>query len=444
MTRLVAFAANVGVLVGLTIPTASALAANRTVCFDIEIRDARTRCPSPVSPETGALRECNTRQSGSDSFGDIKGFIYELWDKDSGTGSNDDLINTYWLSGTGARCATFEWEAIAGGEANPDVYIVLKNAVRGSSGGEELQARHGDGSTYTETTWRDGESGLPDKYTAVDCTTGGNCNIDSLSVLLPTDTVTSQKSLMLMVLDSGQRALEAFDGSMNGGGTITAEVDQDADFAVSCPTACAVDRTTIRVPTDTSTGALHGDRVTHELGHVFQMREFGQDFLTNDCTRGTSPPVNNWSVASTEFNSCATTEGWASYVAAASWYDSENAGTIPLYANTNLESATMLGGASTCATADDFPGQAAKAFWDMDDVNNESGVSPAAGQDDGNDLTRDFLLNQWDDFPNGTANRDDGESDVDGVNLWDYRFNAPIGDEETFIQHNCEQNQDTN
>ena len=115
-------------------------AATRTVCFELKIADNRTSCPTTTT--TGAKRGCSPGNNI-----DAVGHVFELWDKD--TDGVDEYIGKWAISGSGRRCATFEWENSSYdlGEANPDVYVKYINRVNRSVGGSiYVQAVDTDGS----------------------------------------------------------------------------------------------------------------------------------------------------------------------------------------------------------------------------------------------------------------------------------------------------------
>jgi hypothetical protein len=178
---------------------------------------------------------------------------------------------------------------------------------------------------------------------------------------------------------------------------------------------------------------LDGLGVTHELGHVLQEQLFEQDFVNDNC--GT----DGWSPASTEFQSCATQEGWACYVADVSWWDPGNKGSAPFYGTFQIEdSKPYYNGASQCALNAALPGQIARAFWDLDDDNNEIAFpsDQNAGSPDNDSFTTASIAQGWDVFLDGDANHKDKETGNDGVNVRDYDANAGAPDT-TFFNHNC-------
>lgn len=415
-------------LIGSLIAAAPASAATRTVCLQFKIADDRTDCPESGDP--GARRVCVPG-----GYGEVEGWLYELWDKDDD--GNDEYIGTWRVGGTGRRCVTFEWEnsSYDKGEANPDVYPILKNRVEPTGGGVRARGVDGSGTAYSQTTWRDGSAVDDDAYLAENCTTGASCQIVSGASLLPTSDTASNKGLMLMALDSAQRALQTFGSSINDTDEILIYVDELADLPAPCDTACAEDRTAIYIP---DTLADDGDRATHEMGHVFQMREFGQDYLRDDCSLN----GDGWSVTGEEYDSCSTTEGFASYVGIASWYDPNHASSAPFYSGFDAERATPQ--SATASVNAGIALQVTKAFWDYDDAPADTGTGCGAGYDDTSNSGTTWLLNNWDVFSSGTADRKDYESGSNGVNMWDYDVNTGLASTTTFIYHNCLDSQEYN
>jgi len=413
----------------LMMTSSAAFGANRTVCFELKIHDERDKCPTVGT--IAARRGCNP---GGDAS--TKGHFYELWDKDSGDSSNDEYIGTWWRGGTGVRCASFEWENAnyANGEDDPDVYLTYYNTVSAGTNGITITGVKGDGSSYPDTSWRDGDGFDDDAFVAVNCQAGVDCYL-AQGYFLPTSNPATNRSLMLMTIDSAVRAMEVFAGHINKTNKdIDIYVDQDADLPTSCPTACQINQKKIYMPANL---AHEGDRATHEIGHVLQARELSRASVRDDCSRN----GNGWSPTSKEHDSCATQEGFASYVATRAWYNASNVAVAPKFQNFDIEEPVPW--LDVCIPSAGRALQVAKAFWDLDDTNNEAGAGIASGDDDVRDKTAGFILDEWDDFLSGTANRKDNESGQDGVNMWDFRENNGTNIE-TFIDHNCLREQDFN
>jgi hypothetical protein len=422
-------------LVALSAPH-GAEAANRTACYFVQIYDQRGICPG--EGDDGVRRAGHYALSPDPARSDAVGFRLELWDKDSSGG--DDFIMTVVVGGEGRRCATFNWEGsdaqIGDSEAHPDVYVKVRQEVRATDGtGVIVGARtEDDGAAFPVSSFRSCGGAGGDLCVAVDCLPGHNCEAGDGIALITSVSPFTEAGNAIRSIDSAQRTLEVFGDQINDSlDTDFFFFDRSAIDLCEGPSGCTGDRATVL---EAFQGADDCGVASHEMGHVLQMREFvPQDKLRSDCSEG------GWDPTEETTDSCATSEGWAMYVSAVSWFDPEETSDTTSLGD-DLEKAAI--DAPSCSVASGMPIQVAKAFWDMDDAANESGVGTTAGDDDSSDLATRFLLNQWDDFPDGLVNRADFETGEDGVNIWDYRFNAPIGDEETFIDHNCLRAQATN
>lgn len=405
----------------------SAAAAQRTVCFRMQLRDDRFNCAQ--SSETGALRACNPG-----GYADMVGHQVELWDKDWETG--DDYIGTWYIGGGGTQCMSFEWEGAGygAGEANPDLYLRYINRVNrtGYSNYVYVRGVNTNNSSASETSWRNGQSGDENRYVAMNCTASSACSIFSSGTLVPTNDVASNRGLRIMALDTAQHTLQMFGEVMNK------NIKLQYPGASDCPTSCAPDRELIKI---TAARGANGSNVAHEVGHVIQMQQFNQDWLRDDCSRNGA----GHSLTSLEHESCATTEGWGNYIAAASWYNPNNAGSQPIAWGRNFETSALQ--FTTCSDNAHNEIQTGKAWWDLDDWNNEAGAGAAAGDSDGNAYGSTDIVKGWRRFDDGSDNREDGESGQDGVNMRDYYANTTgwftaSGVFETLVEHNCLQAQD--
>jgi len=249
--------------------------------------------------------------------------------------------------------------------------------------------------------------------------------------LVPTNDRASERALRIMALDSAQHTLQVLGETMNR------HVRLHYPGRSDCPTSCTDDRQNFHI---FGTQGGDGILVGHELGHVIQMQRFGQDNLRDDVSKS----GNGWGLTSDEYDSGATTEGFASYVGVVSWYEPNRFDTVPTGWGLNFEAAAP--NRSTCSSNRGIPLQVAKAFWDLDDWNDEVGGGITSGwNDDLHYRTEDIIIG-WDFFPNGSGNRQNDESDIHGVNMRDYYENTrgwftASGYFETFIQHNCLQDQ---
>jgi hypothetical protein len=164
------------------------------------------------------------------------------------------------------------------------------------------------------------------------------------------------------------------------------------------------------------------------------MQLFGQDDLRNDCG-------GSHGLTTVETQSCATTEGWAGYAGAVAWWDPNHADSEPIWWGKTFEDATPYG--ATAAENAGIEMQVARAFWDLDDTDNSDlGTGLGLGDDDLLAYSSVDIAEGWLEFPNGTGNHDDYESNGDGhaVNVRDYCHNNAArfaaGLEETVVRHN--------
>lgn len=404
------------------------LAAQRTVCFRMQLRDDRSNCA--LVSETGVRRACNPG-----GYTDMAGHQVELWDKD--WSGDDEYIGTWYIGGGGTQCINFEWENAdySKGESNPDLYLRYINRVNRTGYANYIYVRgvNTDNSAASVTSWRNGQTEDAERYIAMNC--GGNaCSILPFGTLVPTNDIASDRGLRIMALDSAQHALQAV------GEVMDTHVDLQYPGQSDCPTSCAPSRNLIKI---TQARGGNGSNVTHEIGHVVQMQEFNQDWLRDDCSRNGA----GHSLTSLEHESCATTEGWANYIASVSWYEPNNTGSVPIAWGRNFETAALQ--LTPCSDNAHNEIQTGKAWWDLDDWNNENGAGAANDNDDRLAYATTDIVTGWRQFGDGSGNREDGESGQDGVNLRDYwennsgRFTAS-GAFETLIEHNCIQDQDDN
>jgi hypothetical protein len=403
-------------------------AANRTVCLQIQIRDERNGCPTPGT--TGAKRACDP----SGNYSNFVGVSFELWDKDA-TAADDDFIGVWVNAINGVGCVTFDWEASRADdgdttEANPDVYLRLKQEVWGlDPSGPPLRVKDAAGTEVTTVvTWRD--QGVP--FNLTDCTTGSTCSFGDIHIA--THSTTSDIAIRLEMLDSAQRGLELYDPELGTDPIYAWYPVVNNPNGTSCATGLAWTQNDFCLPNGLGDD---GDRTTHEFGHVAQMRTFEQNSL-NDVIVGGA-----WSMATNSFEteSAATTEGFAAYVGAVAWYDPQNNSVVPFYGGANIEDAALA--QATCASNITLPLQAAKTFWDLDDLANEAGTRAGADNDTSSQITL-WMLQRWDNFADGTSNRQDRENDNNGVNVRDYMFQAGATHAETLLEHNCLVSQDDN
>jgi hypothetical protein len=443
------------VFLGLLL-SADAFASNRSVCFRMMFNDARTRGTCAGGQETGALRGCKTGLAPDPGgYVDFVGGIFELWDKDDPNDpSTDDFIGryVYILNASDQKhvCVTFPWEGTTAqtgdGEAHPDVYVVgLPQVVATNNQGPWVQMVDDFGALYFPVSFRD--------IAVINDVRGFGYYMPGYIYLTDGGVNPSWELAAYTMLDSAQHALEVYKESAPGvlstslfgpnnpsGTPITIQFQNAAccGAAAGTPQACTINRNKICV---NGGAALDGMMPAHELGHVLQERIFGQDTLRDVITTTTnnSHQIN----LSCGTDSCATTEGWADYVAVRSWYDPENSMAVPYSYSFQMDPDPDTYFGSTCAGNTQIEGQVMKAFWDLDDSYNEASGPLASGWADTVDLGTYAMAQVWDNFPDGTANGQDYEAGNNGVNVYDYYNNGPLdfNRSTTLIQHNCLTNQ---
>ena len=282
---------------------------------------------------------------------------------------------------------------------------------------------------------------------AVNCPVDTQCDIVPVGVALEITTgISSSLAQRVNALDTAQRALEVFGSVLDGAGVI--EMRFPCTDEMGCGGhASSPSQDEIRVTG--TTGAMNGRSVAHELGHVVHKQQFGQDTFSFDKSLN-GPNHNRFD---TEYESSATVEGWADFVAAASWWDDDNSGSEPMVAGEAVEEAEAHLNHS-CLANRGIGFQVTKGFWDLADSNNESAVFPANSlYPDSFNTTPAHLALGWSAFAAGTSNReqdevDGGSGDPNGLNLRDYYSNNTgqggfgAGFEGSLLYHNCTINQD--
>ena len=185
------------------------------------------------------------------------------------------------------------------------------------------------------------------------------------------------------------------------------------------------------------------------------MQLFGHGFLRGDCSKTDNPDDVKHSWDSEEWESCSTTEGWAGYTYFVSWWNTENVNSEPyIKRSIHAEDAEIIND-EACWKSGTMEAQIAKAFWDLDDSNNEGPGSEVSAPDSLN-LDTLFIAQGWQEFSLGILNRQSYEWDNDiwpydhAVNVWDYHENYkavmtnPDAFTDTFVYHNCLEGQDFN
>lgn len=180
----------------------------------------------------------------------------------------------------------------------------------------------------------------------------------------------------------------------------------------------------------------------HETGHLVMAQLFGREDFRDDCSRGEDAHEQ----LSLEYDSCATAEGWADYVAIRAWYDPDNPSVEPFLYHYDIESDLLrcpvseAGPTYTCHGDDWAHTQLAvtRAFWDIDDAHGEDSyvAEPEDGIHDSLNYSTTMLAEKWLLFPDGEDDRENDEDNPNGVNMKDWAYHSPHG-YPTVIELNC-------
>lgn len=150
---------------------------------------------------------------------------------------------------------------------------------------------------------------------------------------------------------------------------------------------------------------FNNSTLAHEFGHVVAEVEFEQDALWGDCSWGGSG--HSWD--STEWQGCAFQEGYANFVAAASFF--APFALSPTSYGYNIEAG--------CSGNNEWSeSNVARMMWDIYDSRSD-GL-------DGVQMPFWWIVDKTNIFPDGTSNRQDRENQVNqnGTNAWDFYYHA--------------------
>ena len=181
------------------------------------------------------------------------------------------------------------------------------------------------------------------------------------------------------------------------------------------------------------------DTPTHETGHSFHVQALQEDNfpgLSCGCIAGDNGCFNpNGHIIDQPSNErCATTEGFAHYVHAVSWWSPNNSLSRPTKNGKSIEGGTTTTN-SNCSVNSEIELEIARTFWDYDDANNEADMpSPGVGADPVNGTTT-TIINGWTNFVDGFGNHQSDEDEDDpeedwpenALNMQDYVFNVSDG-----------------
>jgi len=417
-------------------PRAAAAPQTRYVCFDMRVKYESTLDNCPLDSSDGVRRPC-----APGDWAAAVGHRVEIWDKDPG-GVGDHRLATTTIGGSGLFCTTIFWDPVAEGEADPDLFLKMPLEVRSTTDvGATLRAVRNDGTDYPSITWRGADG--DDQWVRNDCPQNTTCRIYTGFMSTSTQATLREREVV-QFLDFGQRSLQVYGSAFGTGeirleypsttyGSSTGSCPQDTEDPACCPGAGAWSENDFCVTTDYSDS---GDVVNHELGHILQQRQFPGPYTGSACS--------SWSPPASVNEKCATQEGWAMYAGSVAWWNPDVPNEATYGGSFNMELATPFN--STCALNKGIPWQVAKAFWDLDDQNQENGVSPTtAGWNDTQFYPTSSIVLAWGAMSSGTGNGQSGEPGPNGVNIWDFqkKYFGSIISSTGYIMHNCLNAQDS-
>src|SRR5205085_9353157 len=104
--------------------------------------------------------------------------------------------------------------------------------------------------------------------------------------------------------------------------------------------------------------------LAHELGHVVQRIELENDAVVADCSWGEPKGLSSHAWDSTEWQGCASQEGWADFVAAATFFTRRAAAPVAFGHSVETGACSGFGAWSESNYA--------RMFWDVYDTRNEA------------------------------------------------------------------------
>lgn len=358
----------------------------------------------------------------------MHGLHVEIWDRNFTVGDTKlgEMVLDYEYTSSGYACFEFEWDTndTPPNDIWPDPYVKTKykvKKVKESGEAEKFtqicaqdQNQYGNCQSVWVVNWRD--------YYYSNCS--GTC-VEYRKLMFSTD-ATSVWNKRAMVIRSAQHFEDVY-------GEHPYRSDSNYIWAcqtteTDCGTVESHDRKWIEFNITHSSRYREWETPVHELGHCFQKQLLNRDTYFYYAIQG-----DIWSVTT---DSHATLEGWPYYVAMVSYWNPDNSLSRPLLKGSDVEepepeSDSQLNNAKIIL-------QVTKAFWDVDDANNENSESPGLYNDRFNADTEDIAsgwysnssgVGVW--FCSGTLNHmnmeDDptvGEPDSNALNVEDYYWNA--------------------
>ena len=424
-------------LVGLLLFSSNAHAANYDVCGTLSYWDSRSNRSDLPGSKLG-------QPQGQDSA--ARRVIVYLWDQNGSCNDNrtscgeTDDIELGWTY-SGASDGTFCFYNINGAY---DVYYLTE------FWSDDTEVRLSDGSSavvVSQTSWNfaNVSSENPDggditKNWSITCYNNPACGSQYLANFYPL--TESMANILQSAVDVDVLVTDS-DFQLNGPhGRITLyypddpgqECDGYDTRAFSCSGICIE---------DASSASNHA--VAHEIGHVLMRRAL--DKCGGYLADGTTGCGNHfWT--SEEDEKCAVSEGWADFVAAATYW--ERTSYHAWFGNwmQRLERKTTQGnnGSNEQCVSMSYnrhrrEGNVARFFWDLWDAvsfddyyqgYSDTSTIPFSGSGS--------LLRTWDEFPPGTANRRAEEDGPHGRNAYDFVWWEPAAESELYL--NCLTSQD--
>lgn len=408
-------------------------------CFTIKFKSDYENCPGnttsmfwePACTFLWSVPERSPRK-----------LVVELWDKDNT--NSDDFIGEYTLNPSTEEatsfCLGFTWDGVARGEAAPDVYLRTRFEVRDGSGSSfSSKACESDNSPNDSCSneaienWRN--------YAVTNCV---SCT-SPVTLVFNSDPA-GYYNRIAMVMHSAAAFEDRFASSTHRQNNHYYWIDGDA-----CSGACVyAQRKWISMPLSS---ARRWGTPTHEAGHLMHKQALDENGFPGQpcgCSGGVCNP-NGHSMTGASNERCATTEGFAHYIHAVSWWNPSASASRPEKDGYSIEGG---GGttSSSCFTNSEIELEVARTFWDYDDSNNEGTQGAPASGDDSSNRPTSSILQVWRDFPNGTANHASDEDEdanpsstwpEDACNLEDYAANANDSQFNDAMDHNATSCQQT-
>lgn len=360
-----------------------------TYCVSIQFLSDFQDCPSQDNGSRWPLT-CS-----SSAYRNLNGLVVDLFDKDNSGG--DDYISTHKLSYSGATgevCISTTWDTNR--EAVPDVYPEFRWVVQDNNSSTSRFSQVCD-AVSTSSTSCTAEHVLNLRDFAVT-----DCSFCSLSVGV-SSSATSNNTKRAMIAFAAQRFEDAFSSASGRTHNILFSFDD-----TTCSGNCNSNRWINRSNTDNN-AHRRWDSQAHESGHALQRQLWEDD---DSPSNGTCPPSHYLEVMEPE--TCATSEGWATFVSMVSWWDPNNVDSRPNLFGFQIETDACF--FCSCSHDSDTELAVIRTFWDLDDQHDD-GI-------DTRGVSTNSILQTWDAFPAGTANHDEDEPGDFAHNLWDFYANA--------------------